>query len=166
MLPSSRAISHNWLAISGVQYTPIKTHLLYNNAGWQIILLLLAIVKHWLAKICLLVAVMLITAHNVIPHDHIEQKGGHGHHHHHKNENVFSHDLLAHSFVQRSVEFDVVNQLTIGLPDVFIAATPVLTGASTPQLFPCKIYYIKRGNLPPPLYNFSSASFRGPPARG
>lgn len=114
----------------------------------------------------MLVAVMLIAAHNVIPHDHVEQAAGHTHHHHSKNENVFSHDLLSHSFVQRAVEFDVVHQLTVDVPDAFVAVTPVIYTPVTRQLFPRKIYYLKRGNLPPPLYHCSSVSFRGPPILG
>ena len=119
--------------------------------------------KSWLAKICMLVAVMLITAHNIIPHDHVAQSTAHEHHQHTDNEKVFSHDLLAHSFVQRAAAFTVVQQIVVDVPlPLVVAVGPVVTCKPCGQ-YVKKSYSIRRGNLPPPLYSYSSVSFRGPP---
>ncbi len=120
-------------------------------------------VKHWLAKISLLIAVMLITAHNVIPHDHVAQSTAHEHHQHSDKEKVFSHDLLAHSFVQRSAEFDLAHQLTVEAPVALVPEVTFFITTVSHPVFAGKIFYTERGNLPPPLHGYSSISFRGPP---
>jgi len=119
--------------------------------------------RSWIAKIWLFVAVIIITAHNTIPHDHDHITLA-AHHDHDDGDdddhNVFSSDFLAHSFTQQAAIYKFVKQVVADKPIVTLATVEVAVGN-----YSCvtKSQYFAKHEFPPPRLYFSSSGFCGPP---
>jgi hypothetical protein len=105
--------------------------------------------RSWIAKICLSLAVIIITAHNLVIHVH-----DHDHHDH----GIFGLNLLDHSFITES--FD---NLHIAAIDI----APIPERISLPECisYPVlKSCYQLKHEYPPPQQCYAFAAFRAPPS--
>ena len=119
--------------------------------------------RTWIAKICLFVAVLIITAHNSIPHDHDEVTLA-GHHDHDDEEeedhDVFSYNFLAHSFTPSAVSYTIRTQIAAEVPGSIVYDIPEAVNS---YFFVVKISCSEKYEYPPPLREPSSVGFCGPP---
>lgn len=118
-----------------------------------------------MAKILMFVAVIIITAHNSIPHDHdhITLSAHHDHDEdddHDNDHDVFSNNFLAHSFTQDVPSYNFKKQISAETPSFVLANTPA---AINSNLWVVNISYSIKHEYPPPLREPSSVGFCGPP---
>jgi hypothetical protein len=110
----------------------------------------------WIAKICLSLAVIIITAHNLVihNHDHAEVSAYHDHDAH----TLFGFNLLDHCFTTQSSDNLHIGVTDVALISEWIRFPEIL---SYPILKAC--YQLKH-EYPPPVQHYAFAAFRAPPS--
>lgn len=126
----------------------------------------ICLMRSWITKISLVLAVIVITAHNLVFHDH-------DHDHHlftaqhshddrdddHKKHGLFALNLIDHCFTSPSN-----NNLQHTLPLLTLLFVPEPVCLPEVICYPVsKTSYQLKHEFPPPLKARSSLSFRGPP---
>lgn len=126
--------------------------------------IIFAIVHSWITKILLFVAVIIIMAHNSIPHDHDDVSLSSHHEHdsdHDDDENeIISYDFLAHTFTQQTFGCSVIQHVVAEAQLVTITSNDRIPGGSS---WFTKSFYSLKHEFPPPRNHLSSSGFCGPP---
>ncbi|HEY9259589.1 hypothetical protein [Chitinophaga sp.] len=122
--------------------------------------------RSWITKISLVLAVIVITAHNLVFHDHDHNLFAAQHSHHdqdddHEKNGLFALNLIDHCFTSQSRDN---LQHTLPLPLLTLPPVPETVCLPEAICYPIlKTSYQLKHEFPPPLQARSSTSFRGPP---
>lgn len=124
--------------------------------------------RMWIGKILLLVAVVILTAHNFIPHDHdlVVIAAHHDHDHDEEGDgdehDIFSLNILSHVYTQQAAQCELTKQVTVDVP----VAMPLIVAAANAHneyFWINRCSYSLRHEFPPPELRCSSFGFCGPP---
>lgn len=110
----------------------------------------------WIAQICLSLAVIIITGHNLVIHDHEHHVVGA--HHDHDEDTLFGFNLLDHSFTTQSSD-----NLPIAITEIALISNWICY----PEVFNypiLKTCYQLKHEYPPPVQHYAFAAFRAPPS--
>ncbi|MGF6925038.1 hypothetical protein QFZ48_000538 [Chitinophaga sp. W2I13] len=123
--------------------------------------------RSWITKISLMLAVMVITAHNVMFHDHQHIISSSGHSVHDDDDDDHDHDMqhsLALNLIDHSFTSPSSSHLQHEVPVLTLAPAPDLV--SLPEVI-CflisKTSYQQKQEFPPPLQSLSFSALRAPP---
>jgi hypothetical protein len=114
--------------------------------------------QKWLQKIVLFIAVVTVTGHNFLSHDHHEEIDAVAHHDHDANDedhnNLFSFAQLDEDFIAGKFQIASIEPLFIFLP-VFYQSLPMIERRNS------NFHYYRE--FPPPRIYLSALPLRAPP---
>jgi hypothetical protein len=120
--------------------------------------------RSWITKISLVLAVIVITAHNLVFHDHDHNLFAAQHSHDDHDDDHEKHGLFALNLIDHCFTSQCNDDLQHRLPLLTLPPVPEPVCLPDAICYPVlKTSYQLKHEFPPPLQALSSTSFRGPP---